>query len=282
MAVLVVGARGMLGAHLVQTLTGRGVEVLGLARPQIEVTDADSVRTALSGLAGVSAIVNATAWTAVDDAESNEAAAFEVNATGAANLARAAHDLGAPLLHVSTDYVFDGEADAPYAEDAVTGPRSAYGRTKLAGEWAVRALCPDSYVVRTAWLYGPHGANMARTVMRLAQSHETLSFVDDQRGQPTSTADVARYLADLIAVRPEPGIYHATNKGETTWFGFAQEIFRLQGLDPQRVTPTTTDKFPRPAPRPAYSVLGHGATARAGLEPMPHWRDALAAAIATL
>ncbi|MBW5260228.1 SDR family oxidoreductase, partial [Streptomyces poriferorum] len=183
-------------------------------------------------------------------------------------------------LHVSTDYVFAGDAALPYPEDAPTAPRSAYGRTKLAGERAVLETLPDTgYVVRTAWLYGAGGANFVRTMIRLEGIKDTLDVVDDQRGQPTWTVDLAARLvrlgqAALDGTAPA-GVYHGTSAGGTTWCGFTREIFRLLGADPARVRPTTSDAYPRPAPRPAYSVLAHRRFAAAGIEPIRDWRAAL-------
>jgi dTDP-4-dehydrorhamnose reductase len=231
---------------------------------------------------GQDVVVNAAAWTAVDDAETNEPQAFAVNATGAANLARACADVGAELVQVSTDYVFAGDATSPYAESAQLAPRSAYGRTKAAGEWAVTALCPRSRVVRTAWLYGAGGPSFVSTMARLAAQRETLDVVDDQHGQPTWTMDLSRILEALVTSGAPYGAYHATSSGETTWCGFAREIFSGLGLDPARVHPTTTEAFPRPAPRPAYSVLGHDAWHRAGIAPIRSWREALAEALPSI
>ena len=271
---LVVGSTGMLGRDVVSALAGR--DVTGLTRPEVDVADLPSV---LAFVEGHDVVVNCAAWTAVDDAETHEAEAFAANAVGAANLARACAATGAWLVHVSTDYVFAGDASAPYAEDAPIAPRSAYGRTKAAGEWAVRAELPDrSLVVRTAWLYGEHGPNFIRTMLTLETQRETLEVVDDQRGQPTWSADLAARLVAAVDVGAEAGTYHGTASGETTWFGLARRVFELAGADPDRVRPTTTDRFPRPAARPAYSVLGHDAWSRTGLTPMRHWRDALDAA----
>lgn len=183
------------------------------------------------------------------------------------------------MVHVSTDYVFAGDASSPYAEDAPLAPRSAYGRTKAAGEWAVRAECPEAVIVRTAWLYGPGGPNFVKTMARLAGERETVSVVDDQRGQPTATADLARYITEVVATGAPAGVYHGTCEGETTWFGFTRAIFEDLGLDPARVLPTTSDAFVRPAPRPAYSVLGHERSDQVGVARLPHWRDALRATI---
>jgi dTDP-4-dehydrorhamnose reductase len=186
-------------------------------------------------------------------------------------------------VHVSTDYVFAGDGVRPYEVGDTPDPRSAYGRTKLAGELAVRELLPDSsYVVRTAWVYGGTGANFVKTMVRLQGERDTVSVVDDQRGSPTWSADLARALVELARSKPAPGIYHCTGGGDTTWFGFTRAIFDELGADPARVLPTTTDAFPRPAPRPAYSVLSDAAWRAAGLSPMPDWRDALHEAFATV
>ena len=181
---------------------------------------------------------------------------------------------------MSTDYVFAGDATSPYAEDAPLAPRSAYGRTKAAGEWAVQALCPQSWIVRTAWLYGAHGPNFVKTMARLAAERDTVSVVDDQRGQPTWTVDLAHAIVRLVEAEAPFGTYHGTSSGETTWFGFAQEIFRLLGHDPARVLPTTSEAFVRPAPRPAYSVLCHDHWRSANLAHIQEWREALALAVA--
>jgi dTDP-4-dehydrorhamnose reductase len=224
-------------------------------------------------------VCNAAAYTAVDAAETDEPAATLVNATAAGHLARACARHGARLVHVSTDYVFAGDGTRPYETDDPVGPRSVYGRTKLAGERAVRAALPDdSYVVRTAWVYGANGGNFVRTVARLERDRETIEVVDDQRGSPTWSADLARGLVALGHSDAPAGIYHGTNAGDTTWYGLARAVFAELGADPDRVRPTTTDRFPRPAPRPAYSVLSPAAWLAAGLPELPPWRDALARA----
>jgi dTDP-4-dehydrorhamnose reductase len=179
-------------------------------------------------------------------------------------------------VHVSTDYVFAGDATVPYQVTDEPDPRSAYGRTKLAGELAVRELHPDdSYVVRTAWVYGATGNNFVKTMARLERERDTVSVVDDQRGSPTWSADLARALVELARSDARPGTYHCTGSGDTTWCGFARAIFEELGADPARVLAITTEEFPRPAPRPAYSVLSDSAWRAAGLAPLPPWRDAL-------
>ncbi|AWB85785.1 dTDP-4-dehydrorhamnose reductase [Mycetocola zhujimingii] len=277
MRYLITGASGMLGTDLQKALAGRDVTALG--RTELDVTDIDAVRAAV---AGNDVVINAAAYTKVDDAESHEDAAFAVNATGAKNLAGAAREAGARLVQVSTDYVFRGDASAPYTEDSPRDPISAYGRTKAAGEVAALAEHPDgTYIVRTAWLYGEHGPNFAATMLRLAATHPTVSVVTDQLGQPTWTADLASQIVSLVDAEAPAGIYHGTNGGEASWFDFTRAIFEEVGLDPERVKPTDSSAFVRPAPRPAYSVLGHDAWRTAGLAPMRHWRQALADAVAT-
>ncbi|MEU5506216.1 dTDP-4-dehydrorhamnose reductase [Streptomyces fungicidicus] len=279
---LVTGAGGMLGQDVLARLAEAGERATALDRAALDLTDAAAVRRALERHRPA-VVVNCAAWTAVDDAETREAEALAVNGDGPARLADACARTGAVLLHVSTDYVFAGDATAPYAEDAPTAPRSAYGRTKLAGERAVLNTLPDrGYVVRTAWLYGTGGANFVRTMIRLEGQREKLDVVDDQRGQPTWSADLAGLLLALgrgaLAGTAPPGVYHGTSSGETTWYGLTREIFRLLGADPDRVHPTTSEAFVRPAPRPAYSVLGHDRFAAAGVAPLRDWRAALAEA----
>lgn len=274
---LITGAAGMLGHDLQHVLRDR--DVTALSRGQLDITDRDAVHEAV---AGHDVIVNAAAYTKVDDAETHESDADAVNATGPSLLAEAAVEHGARLVTISTDYVFDGHGTAPYAENAATDPINAYGRSKAKGENAVRAIAPDSsYIVRTAWIYGQHGPNFAATMLRLAATHETVQVVTDQVGQPTWTMDLARQLVALVDAEAPAGIYHATNTGQASWFEFTQAIFAEAGLDPERVLPTDSAAFVRPAPRPAYSVLGHDAWPAAGLRPMRPWRDALHAAVSS-
>ena len=269
---LVIGSRGQLGTDLMDLL---GDKAVGLDVPDIDITDLDSVAQAIYEV-GPELVVNCAAYTAVDAAESDETTAQAVNGTGAANVAEAAAQTR--LIHVSTDYVFDGTATTPYAENAAPSPRSAYGRTKLFGEQAVLRH-PEAYVVRTAWLYGAAGNNFVKTMLGLEKTRDTLSVVDDQVGQPTWSRDLAAQLILLGSSSAAPGIYHGTNSGQTSWYGFTRRIFELAGADPDRVLPTTTDEFPRPAPRPAYSVLGHDRWAQQGLPEMRPWDEALAQAL---
>ncbi|MEU2618072.1 dTDP-4-dehydrorhamnose reductase [Streptomyces sp. NPDC007157] len=278
---LVAGAGGMLGHDMVEELTRRGAEVAALGHTDLDVTSADSVASALAGHRP-DLVVNCAAYTAVDDAETDEERALLINGEGPRLLARAAARHGARLVQVSTDYVFDGDArTTPYPEDHPTDPRTAYGRTKLAGERAVLEELPGaSAVVRTAWLYGTHGKNFVRTMIELESRRDTLDVVDDQRGQPTWSADLAARIADLGPRLGRDdrahGVFHGTSSGAATWYELAREVFRLLGADPERVRPTTSAAFVRPAPRPAYSVLGHDRWAEVGLEPPRDWRQALA------
>ncbi|NRD25409.1 dTDP-4-dehydrorhamnose reductase [Frigoribacterium sp. VKM Ac-2836] len=271
---LVTGARGMLGTDLLEALFGRDVTVLG--RADLDVTDRDAV---FSAVQGHDVVINSAAYTAVDAAETDEEAALAVNGTAAGLLAEATASVGAKLVQISTDYVFDGVATEPYPENAPVAPVSAYGRTKAAGERLALTANPEgTYIVRTAWLYGAHGGNFAKTMVKLAASHDTVKVVDDQLGQPTWTADLAAQIVALLDSDAPAGVYHGTNSGRASWFEFAQAVFEEAGLDAARVEPTDSSAFVRPAPRPSYSVLGHDAWERAGLKPMRPWREALAEA----
>jgi dTDP-4-dehydrorhamnose reductase len=288
---LVTGAAGMLGCDLTALLSARGEEFTPLLRADLDITDGVAVAAAVSS-AKPDVVVNCAAWTAVDAAEAHEAEALAINGGGAANLASACAEVGAMLVQPSTDYVFDGAAAAPYAESAATAPAGVYGRSKLAGEHAVLGTLPAaSYIIRTAWLYGAHGKNFVKTMLRLARGGISPGVVADQYGQPTWTADVAAQICALVDAGAPAGVYHATSSGETSWYGFAEEIFRLydestadqeqdHAASRVRLTPKpiTTADYPTPAVRPAYSVLGHEAWHTAGIAPIGDWKDALARA----
>lgn len=272
---LVTGAGGMLGRDLAALIDGGEEDCVALGRASLDITDPAAVRAALAGYRP-DVVVNCAAWTAVDDAEAHEAAALAVNGTAVAGLAAGCRDLGASLVQVSTDYVFDGTARTPYPEGHRPAPRTAYGRTKLAGERAVLSILPGGgYIVRTAWLYGAHGRSFVATMLGRARSGMPSAIVDDQHGQPTWTMDVAARIRDLVTAGAPPGIYHATSSTSATWYDLGREVYRLAGADPSLVQPVTTGAFPRPAPRPAYSVLGHGAWQGTGLPPIGDWRDRL-------
>ena len=280
---LVTGAGGQLGADLLPVLSGvDGAEVRGVARSEVDVSVQSEVDACVADWRP-DVVLNAAAYTAVDAAESDEAAARAANAAAPAYLAAACAAVGAKLVHVSTDYVFDGTARSPYPVDAPVAPATAYGRTKLAGEQAVRAALPDrSYVVRTAWVYGAAGKNFVKTMARLEAERDTLTVVADQIGSPTWSADLARGLVALSRSAAPAGIYHCTNAGQASWCDFARAVFTELGADPARVRPITTDQYPVPAPRPAYSVLSSAEWTAAGLPALPDWRDALHRAFATV
>jgi dTDP-4-dehydrorhamnose reductase len=285
---LVTGARGQLGLDLQAALAVRGEDaVTALGRAELDLADEAQVRSVVRGwLAAAEAsarrpvVLNAAAYTAVDDAEQHEDEALVVNGAAPGWLAEELAGRGR-LVHVSTDYVFDGTASAPYGVDDGPAPRTAYGRTKLAGERAVAAAGGDAVVVRTAWVYAAHGTNFLRTMLRLESERRELTVVDDQSGSPTWARDLAAGLVEA-ALSPAQGVLHATNGGATTWCGFARRIFALVGADPERVHPVDTASFPRPAPRPAYSVLDPAGWAAAGLPPLPPWEDSLQRCLADM
>ncbi|BAL87653.1 putative dTDP-4-keto-6-deoxyhexose reductase [Actinoplanes missouriensis 431] len=270
---LITGAGGMLGQDLQKVL--KGDDVVALGRADLDITDPAAVRAATDG---ADVVINAAAWTDVDGAESNEEAATAVNGHAVAGLAAV---LGDRLIHISTDYVFDGTATSPIPEETPQAPLNAYGRGKAVGEKAV--LAAGGYVVRTAWLYGEHGPNFVRTMLRLATERDTVDVVDDQVGPPTWSFALAQQLVALGRSDAAPGAYHGTAAGSTTWFGLARAAFALAGHDPDRVRPTTSDRFVRPARRPAYSVLGHDRwQAGAGVDPLPDWHAMLTEAMPAL
>ena len=283
MRLFVTGSYGQLGTDLQRVAAERGHDIAAAVDvDSLDITDLEAVRAALAA-SPADVLINAAAFTAVDAAEEKEDVAYAVNATGPANLATACAETGTQLVHVSTDYVFAGDrvGGPPYDVDDVAEPRSAYGRTKLAGDRLVRENHPDgSYIVRTAWVYGGGGANFVKTMVRLSGSNDTVSVVDDQRGSPTWSLNLAQGLVEIAASSAAPGTYHLTGGGDCTWFDFTKAIFEELGLDPARVLRTTSEAFVRPAPRPTYSVLSPRAWSEAGLTPAPHWRDALAQAFA--
>lgn len=267
---LVTGASGMLGQDVVALLASRGADVTAVDREVVDITDEAQVRDAV---AGHGIVVNCAAYTAVDDAESHENDAFLINAVGPALLASAATAVGARVVHVSTDYVFAGSAATPYAEGHPLRPVSAYGRTKAAGEWAVRAQADDHLIVRTAWLYGSLGPCFPKTIARVAAERGSVEVIDDQIGQPTWTRDLAALIMRLVDAHVPPGIYHGTSSGEVTWYGFARAVVEAAGMDPSIVRSTSSDRFARPAARPSYSVLSHSALTRVGVEAIGPWLD---------
>lgn len=288
LAVLVPGGSGQLGSDIARLAADAQAEVTAPASRELDVTQAGQVVAAVRDLDaraqanGCSPVViNAAGYTAVDAAETDERRAFAVNADGPRLLAAACSSWRVPLIHISTDYVFSGESDKPCEPDDPLSPKSAYGRTKAVGEAGVLRSGANAWVVRTAWVYGATGDNFVKTMARAAaEEGRAPNVVDDQHGSPTCAADLAAGLLELATAiaegrGPQQRILHCTGGGVTTWFGFARAIFAELGADPERVSPCTTEEFPRPAPRPARAVLSNQAWADAGLTPLRDWREAL-------
>jgi dTDP-4-dehydrorhamnose reductase len=280
--VLITGAGGMLGRDVVTVCRVAGDAVIALDRGALDVTDRDAVLGAIT-LTRPDAVVNCAAWTEVDACESDPGRAFAINGLAVRWMAEACDRVGAHLVHVSTDFVFDGTLDRPYVEWDDPHPVSAYGASKLAGEREAGALGAAAATVRTSWACGEHGTNIVKTVLRLAAERETLAFVDDQRGCPTFAADLAPVLR-RIAVDRRSGIHHVTNQGAVSWFEFAREVVSLLGRDPAMVEPIATADLdpPRPAARPANSVLDNAVLRAAGIPLLRDFRQPLAELVATL
>jgi len=272
MRLLVTGAAGMLGQAVVSAATRLGHDVAALPRAELDITDAERVRRAL-GAVQPAAIVNCAAWTDVDGAEADEAATTRVNGDGTANVAAAAAALGVRLVHVSTDYVFDGTKTTPWLESDPVAPLGAYGRSKLAGEEAIVAAGGEHAIVRTAWLFGAGGTNFVDTMLRLAEERDEVAVVTDQVGSPTWSGHLAPALVELAERRGDAGVFHAAVEGSCSWNELAVEAFHVAGAE-CRVLPTTSERLPRPARRPAYSVLG---TEREPGVRLPAWQDGVGA-----
>ena len=280
MKLVVTGAGGQLGRDMVLHAESLGDDVVGVDKAALDITDAVAVGALLSSTRP-DAVINAAAYTAVDACESNESLAHAVNADAVGHLSAACELVGAHLVHVSTDYVFDGTLDRPYREDDPTNPQSVYGQSKLAGEIAAG---PNAAIARTSWVCGEHGNNMVRLVLRLAANpDQALAFVDDQRGHPTFTADLASALRTLAADRCA-GVYDVTNQSAVSWYEFVREILAAGGHEPDRGRPIATAELdpPRPAPRPANSVLENAAWRAAGYELLRDFREPLAELVAKL
>ena len=281
MRVLLTGAGGQLGTDVVLAAEGIGqIDLTAYDRAALDVTNADNVRR-LFDQTGPQVVVHAAAFTAVDVCENEEAATFAVNATGTENVVAAADAVGAKVMYVSTDYVFDGSKATPYVETDVPNPVSVYGRSKLAGEQAMRT---QDLIVRTSWVCGSHGSNMVKTILRLAESHPTLTFVDDQIGKPSFTADLAQALLVMAGRADLSGVTHLTNEGVTSWFGFCGDVLAAAGLDRGRVLPCATSELqpPRPAPRPANSVLANTRFSEFGLSLLRDYHGPLNETVADL
>lgn len=290
---LVPGGHGQLGRDIAKHVSTVDCELLHApSSAELDLTEVDAVSDGVAAFADAARgsrlrpiVINAAAYTAVDAAESDVDRAMAVNADGPRLLADACRVHGVPLLHVSTDYVFDGTANRPYEPDDELAPNTVYGRSKLAGEQAVLASGAEAWVVRTAWVYGAGGGNFVKTMARLEQARDTVSVVNDQLGSPTWSADLAGGLLELagrVADRsgPRRRVLHCAGGGRASWYELARAVFAVLGADPDRVRPCGTEEFPRPAPRPAYSVLSQESWRSAGLTPLRPWPAALSAAFA--
>ncbi len=271
MKILITGANGQLGKDLMRILEER-VKVYGFNRNEMDITSLEQCKEII-GKVRPDAIIHAAGYTAVDLAESDQDAAFRVNAVGSRNLAVAARESGAKLCYISSDYVFDGNASQPYNEYDRTNPCSIYGRSKRAGELAIQTLTHQHFIVRTSWLYGLHGNNFVKTMLKLSKEKDRLSVVHDQVGSPTYTVDLCFFLAELIQT-DKYGIYHASNTGKCSWFEFAKAIFEESGIS-VILDSCSTDQFPRPALRPKYSVMDHMSIRINDFQDLRHWREAL-------
>lgn len=283
MRVLVTGALGQVGRELLEAFPAANgsTEVIGVDLADFDIGDRDEVLAAVIS-AAPDVVVNTAAWTAVDAAESEPDGAWRSNALAVRHLAEASDSVGAHLVHISTDYVFDGTKGSPYVEWDEPNPASVYGASKLGGEREA-AQARSFTIARTSWVCSRHGANMVKTIMRVAREQPQLSFVNDQFGHPTFADDLARMVVRLATER-RPGLFHVTNAGATSWFGFAQAVLEAMGEDPDRVLPITTADLqpPRPAPRPAFSVLDNMALRLSGIEPLPDYHEPLRRTVAWL
>ena len=272
MKLLITGANGQLGHELVRATVAAGHEVVATSHETLDITDKSAVDTAITA-ARPDVVIHAAAWTAVDACESDPDKAMLVNGTATKYIADAAHAVGAHVVYISTDYVFDGSKTSPYDEEDAPNPQSVYGASKLEGE---RALGPNDAIVRIAWVCGFYGGNMVKTILRLAEQPQ-LKFVDDQIGNPTFADDAAEMIV-RIATEKRSGTWHVTNQGDVSWYEFAREVLMAAGFDANKVAPIKTHELqpPRPAKRPFNSVLNNTSLKRAGIELLPDFRVSLA------
>ena len=270
MKILITGAYGMLGSDLRETLKDH--ELLITGSKDLDITDENKVMNYILEKSP-EIVINAAAYTAVDNCETDYENAYSVNAIGPKNLAKACNKINIPLIHISTDYVFDGNKRTPLTEEDNLGPKTVYGKTKLEGEKLVQENAKKYFILRTAWLYGIHGKNFVQTMLNLSKKNSELKVVNDQIGSPTYSKDLAIAIGELLN-SDKYGIYHVTNKGEISWYDFSKKIFELSNIK-VNVKPVSTEEFPRPAPRPHYSVLSNQKWVKAGFTPMRNYDEAL-------
>jgi len=273
MRVVVTGGNGQLGTDVTLVLQKEKHEVFSFCKKELDITNSQIVDEIISKIKP-HVIVHTAAYTKVDQAEIEIDEAFRVNAIGTRNLAVAAEKIGAKIVYISTDYVFNGEGDKPYHEFMTVNPINIYGKSKYAGEQFVQQLSSKFFILRTSWVFGKHGSNFVKTMLKLAETRNELTVVHDQVGSPTYTVHLAKFIAQIINTNLY-GVYHTSNTGYCSWYEFAKAIFEEAGLDHIHVKPVTTDQFPRPAARPANSRMDHMMIRIQGLKDFPHWRDAL-------
>lgn len=279
MKILVTGVKGQLGYDVVNELEKRGIEAVGVDIQEMDITDAVSVDSVIRA-AAPDAVIHCAAYTAVDAAEENEEACRKVNADGPRNIARVCKDLDIKMVYISTDYVFDGQGERPWEPEDKQNPKSVYGQTKYEGELAVQEILDKYFIVRIAWVFGINGKNFVKTMLRLAETHDTITVVNDQFGSPTYTYDLAKLLVDMVQTE-KYGIYHATNEGFCSWYDFACAIFREAGVE-VNVVPVTSAEYGAKANRPMNSRMSKEKLTENGFERLPSWEDALKRYIAEL
>lgn len=272
MKIIVTGANGQLGQELVKQLSSSEHDLFAYTKTELDITDIEKVVAVCNDIRP-NIVINAAAYTNVDGAETNQELAFRVNGIGQRNLAVAAEEIGAKICYISTDYVFNGQANSPYTEYMNVEPLGVYGQSKYAGEFLTQTLSSKYFIVRTAWVYGEFGPNFVKMMLKLAEEKTEIGVVHDQIGSPTYTVDLAEFLIELVQTE-KYGIYHCTNSGTCSWYEFAKEVFEMANKDIV-VNSLTSEQFPRPAKRPAYSVLGDLSLRINGFSPRRHWKDAL-------
>jgi dTDP-4-dehydrorhamnose reductase len=283
MKVLITGAEGQLGRSFQDALKLKGIDFLALSRKAMDVTNLAQVRSVL-GNSGASLIINSAAYTNVEQAEMNPEIAFAINQTGSRNVAIVCRELDSRLIHISTDYVFSGNRDLPWQVDSDTRPLSVYGKSKLAGENAIREeWSENSLIVRTAWLYSQYGKNFYKTILQLANKDKSpIKVVNNQIGQPTSAPELASFIISTLPLEIPAGVYHATNSGSATWYDFAYSIFQLAGADTGRIEPISAEDYKAKAPRPDYSVLDNSKWDSFDLNTLGDWEHSVADAFSTI